>query len=203
MGGGNIGDAWSNGFKGALNGAVAGSVTGGLIGGGMSFVKGQNVWSGQDIAQGRNAFSLKNTPINVIEHPEALSLSPSNVLQSLPDDPLLNNMNGTSMSSYNKGQLGVKEAMKEFVEDGGTVYQTEVSVDLPHTLSNGKTIMVRNRFDFAGELDGKLHLFEVKNGASAGFTPNQKINLPKMILIIHNSRLLDEMLCKFLIFRIT
>ena len=166
MGGGNIGDAWSNGFKGALNGAVAGSVTGGLIGGGMSFVKGQNVWSGQDIAQGRNAFSLKNTPINVIEHPEALSLSPSNVLQSLPDDPLLNNMNGTSMSSYNKGQLGVKEAMKEFVEDGGTVYQTEVSVDLPHTLSNGKTIMVRNRFDFAGELDGKLHLFEVKNGAS-------------------------------------
>ena len=102
-------------------------------------------------------------------------------LQSLPDDPLLNNMNGTSMSSYNKGQLGVKEAMKEFVEDGGTVYQTEVSVDLPHTLSNGKTIMVRNRFDFAGELDGKLHLFEVKNGASAGFTPNQKINLPKMI----------------------
>ena len=181
MGGGNIGDAWSNGFKGVLNGAVAGSVTGGLIGGGMSFVKGQNVWSGQDIAQGRNAFSLKNTPINVIEHPEALSLSPSNVLQSLPDDPLLNNMNGTSMSSYNKGQLGVKEAMKEFVEDGGTVYQTEVSVDLPHTLSNGKTIMVRNRFDFAGELDGKLHLFEVKNGASAGFTPNQKINLPKMI----------------------
>ena len=42
-------------------------------------------------------------------------------------------------------------------------------------------LMVRNRFDFAGELDGKLHLFEVKNGASAGFTPNQKINLPKMI----------------------
>ena len=44
MGGGNIGDAWSNGFKGALNGAVAGSVTGGLIGGGMSFVKGQNAF---------------------------------------------------------------------------------------------------------------------------------------------------------------
>ncbi|MEY8685949.1 RHS repeat domain-containing protein [Bacteroides sp. AN502(2024)] len=177
VGGGNIGDAWSNGLYGALYGSATGTVAGGLIGGGLSFVKGQNVWTGQEIAQGRGAFSLKNTPINTVEHPEALNFSIDDGLSVLSKDPLLNNMNNTQMTPYDKGQLGVNEAMREFRAEGGTVYQTEVSVDVP----DGTGGMIRNRFDFVGELNGKLHLFEVKNGSTAGFTPNQQINLPKLM----------------------
>ena len=57
------------------------------------------------------------------------------------------------------------------------MYGTEISVDVP----NGAGGMIRNRFDFVGELDGRLHLFEIKNGSSAGFTPNQQINMPKLM----------------------
>ena len=85
MDGGSIGDAWRNGVNGALTGAVTGSVTGGLIGGGMSFIKGQNFWTGQNIAPGRNAFSIKNTPINTVEHPNAISFD------NIPDIALLDN----------------------------------------------------------------------------------------------------------------
>ena len=175
--GGNISDAFSNGLNGAFYGSITGSVTGGLIGGGMSFIKGQNFWTGQNIAPGRNAFSIKNTPVSTVEHPEALRFSIEDATP-MSNDPLLNHEITTP---YDKGELGVKAAMKEFVDNGGSVYSREVSVELPHTLSDGKTVMIRNRFDFVGELDGNLHLFEVKNGLGAGFTPNQTINLPKLI----------------------
>ena len=53
------------------------------------------------------------------------------------------------------------------------IHVREVTVEL-----NG----VKNRFDFVGELDNMLHLAEMKNSPSAGFTPHQKINLPKLML---------------------
>ena len=181
MAGGSFGDAYLNAMTGMFTGAVTGAVIGGIGGGALSYFKGENVWNGNAIAQGRNAFSLKNTPIDAIEHPNTISFD--NIPDvALLDDPLLNNMNGTQMSPYEKGQLGVREAMREFIEDGGQVYQTEVTIDVPHTLSNGTTKMVSNRFDFVGQKDGLLHLFEVKNGPSARFTPNQKINLPKLMM---------------------
>ena len=176
--GGNFANALYAGAGGALYGAVSGAAGGAIIGGGISFFKGQNVWSGKEIAPGRNPFSLKNTPINSIEHPEIIRFSIDDAVTALPEDPLLNNINKTPMSNYDKGQLGVKEAMREFIDEGGVVHATEVSVDVP----DGVGRFVRNRFDFVGELDGKLHLFEIKNGPKAGFTSNQKINLPKFIL---------------------
>ena len=36
---------------------------GGGIGGAVSYFKGQNVWTGSDIAAGRSQFSFKNTPV--------------------------------------------------------------------------------------------------------------------------------------------
>lgn len=184
MTGGNLHDAWNNGLSGALMGAVTGSVLGGIGGGFTSYLRGENVWSGRDIAVGRNAFSLKNTPISTVEHPETLTLSPGEALAVMPDDPLLNNMNSTKMSPYNKGELGVNEAMREFRAEGGTIYSREVSTEISYTVPNGNTteiITIRNRFDFVGELNGDLHLFEVKNGPSAGFTAGQKINIPYMM----------------------
>ena len=166
------------GAGGALYGSVSGAFGGAVIGGATAFFKGQNVWSGQEIAAGRNAFSLKNTPIELAEHTGMGQVAIDDAVSALPDDPLQNSINETSMTPYEKGQSGVNRAIEEFKSQGGTVYAQEVSVDVP----DGAGGFVRNRFDFVGELDGKLHLFEIKNGPKAGFTPNQKINLPKFLL---------------------
>ncbi len=76
------------------------------------------------------------------------------------------------ISPHQKGEQGVQKAIKEFKADGGIVKQTEVTLDV-----NGTRI----RVDIAGEFKGKVVFIEVKNGPSAGFTPNQRIALPKMM----------------------
>ena len=73
------------------------------------------------------------------------------------------------LSPYEKGQLGVERAMAEFNEEGGRVLGTEVTVEV-----NG----IRTRVDFIGEKNGKLFLYEVKNGPHAHLTPNQKKAIP-------------------------
>ena len=75
------------------------------------------------------------------------------------------------LSPNKKGGIGMQLAEREFLDNGGTIYAREVTVDVDG---------VKNRFDFVGEKDGMLYLYEVKNGPSAHFTKNQKINLPKI-----------------------
>ena len=77
MAGGSLYDAWSNGLTGAYTGAATGAVLGGIGGGFTSYLKGENVWSGRDIATGRNAFSLKNTPINETVHHRPAGSNPN------------------------------------------------------------------------------------------------------------------------------
>lgn len=77
----------------------------------------------------------------------------------------------SSLTPHQKGQQGVDRAIAEFKAEGGVVHATEVTVELDG---------VKNRFDFVGELNDELHLFEVKNGPTAKFTPGQAINIPKM-----------------------
>ena len=77
MAGGSLYDAWSNGLTGAYTGAATGAVLGGIGGGFTSYLKGENVWSGRDIATGRNAFSLKNTPINETVHHRPVGSNPN------------------------------------------------------------------------------------------------------------------------------
>ena len=79
---------------------------------------------------------------------------------------------GNAMAPYAKGQVGVKQAMDDFVKEGGTVLHEEVTIEL-----NG----VRNRFDFVGVKNDIPYLFEIKNGPNVGLTPNQKINLPQLM----------------------
>ena len=170
MAGGSFLNALGNGTMGAFSGAICGGALGGVIGGGTVIIKGQNFWHGNAIAQGRGMFSWKNTAVG-----ETGSLN--SVPEVMPDAmPKISEQTSTAgqaqrLTPYQKGQEGVNRAITEFQDEGGIVHQTEVTIEL-----NG----VRNRFDFVGEKDGLLHLFEVKNGPTARMTPNQKINIPIM-----------------------
>lgn len=153
---------------------------GGGIGGAVSYFKGQNVWTGADIAAGRSQFSFKNTPVaggvkvpKVTLEPDAMpnASQPSKPMASVaPSNPIATPGNATA--PYTKGQVGVKQAMADFVKEGGTVLKEEVTIEL-----NG----VRNRFDFVGVKNDIPYLFEIKNGPNAGLTPNQKINLSQLM----------------------
>ena len=170
MAGGSFLNALGNGTMGAFSGAICGGALGGVIGGGTAIIKGQNFWHGNAIAQGRGMFSWKNTAVGETG-------SSTSVPEAMPDAmPKISEQTSTAgqaqrLTPYQKGQEGVNRAITEFQDEGGIVHQTEVTIEL-----NG----VRNRFDFVGEKDGLLHLFEVKNGPTARMTPNQKINIPIM-----------------------
>jgi hypothetical protein len=79
----------------------------------------------------------------------------------------------SNFSPYIKGKEGVQMAEQEFVESGGTVLSQEVTIKV---VGGEKTI----RPDFVGEKDGIIYVYEVKNGPKASFTPNQKVNIPKL-----------------------
>lgn len=93
--------------------------------------------------------------------------------QAQPDKPMstIEEAPTHKMSPHEKGEIGVERAMEEFRAEGGTVYNTEVTIEVDG---------VRTRLDFVGEKDGVLHLFEVKNGPHAGMTKNQSIVWPKL-----------------------
>lgn len=76
------------------------------------------------------------------------------------------------LTPYEKGQLGVKRAKQEFIDDGGIIYGEQMSIEVDG---------VRIRPDFIGYKDNVLHIYEVKNGPKAGFTPNQKVVIPKIL----------------------
>jgi hypothetical protein len=74
----NLGKIMMGGVNGAAVGGVTGGITGGLFGGINAYKSGNNVWSGETIADGRNAFSFKNTPVVNNQGP-ALEQLPVNV----------------------------------------------------------------------------------------------------------------------------
>lgn len=115
-------------------------------------------------------FAWKNTPVG---ETGALSSVPEVMPDAMPknSEPTSTSGQAQRLTPYQKGQEGVNRAIAEFEADGGRVIKTEVTIEL-----NG----VRNRFDFVGEKDEVLYLFEVKNGPTARMTPNQKINIPIM-----------------------
>lgn len=120
---------------------------------------------------GRNFFSGKlKANISVDIKPiEPMSISSSETNASIPDSKIATFER--KLTPYEKGEIGVRRAMEEFKAEGGVVYKREVTVEVDG---------IRNRFDFVGEKDGFLQFFEVKNGPSAHFTKNQRINIPKL-----------------------
>lgn len=67
-------------------------------------------------------------------------------------------------SPYSKGEEGVNRALQEISSQGGKVLGREITLEV-----NG----IRVRVDIAADFNGEIQLIEVKNGPSAGFTPNQ------------------------------
>ena len=143
MDGGSIGDAWRNGVNGALTGAVTGSVTGGLIGGGMSFIKGQNFWTGQNIAPGRNAFSIKNTPVDNIGCHRPTMLSPDQMPEVAPIDMSVpqNGIRDYSITTYGntninpviEGKYLVPKDLQIKGYDNRITLQTDLYHDFPRS----------------------------------------------------------------------
>jgi len=141
--GGNIDDAWSNGLNGALSGAITGTVAGGIIGGGMSFVNGQNVWTGKDIAQGRGAFSLKNTPIDNIGRHRPTMLSPDQMPEVAPIDMSVpqNGIRDYSVTTYGNANINPMMEGKYLVPrtlqikgyDNRVTLQTDLYHDFPRS----------------------------------------------------------------------
>ncbi|MBO5419826.1 MAG: hypothetical protein J6A22_07050 [Bacteroidales bacterium] len=86
--------------------------------------------------------------------------------------PTPNTIEG-SLTPYEKGQQGVEMAIKQVTAEGGVCRGKEVTVRVNDT---------KVRFDFIADVDGQMTFFEVKNGPHAGFTPNQKIVYPDMLL---------------------
>ncbi len=76
------------------------------------------------------------------------------------------------VSPNQKGQEGVNRAIEEIKAQGATNVVREVTLEV-----NG----VRVRVDIAADFNGQITLIEVKNGPSAGFTPNQRIVYPQMM----------------------
>ena len=159
----------------AVTGMVGGAASGAVTSGVAAYFQGQNVWTGADIAPGRNAFSFKNTPVSESIKTTSGDFLPDEIpSQVKPDKPMsaVEEAPNHKMSPHEKGKIGVERAIEEFKAEGGTVYHKEVTIEIDG---------IRNRFDFVGEKDGVLHLFEVKNGPHARLTTNQKININKMM----------------------
>jgi hypothetical protein len=70
----------------------------------------------------------------------------------------------------NKGQQGVERAIREIEAEGGRVIGREITVQ-----ANGTTTRPDLLFETA---EGELQFGEVKNGPSAGLTPNQNQGFP-------------------------
>jgi len=144
----------------AMNIAIGG-VTGGVLNGSLAALNSKSFWTGDVIPKA----------------PASLSLSPS--ISNVPDTNASTQVANTNTSletqaltPFQKGQLGVQRAIEEEVlAKGGKVLTQEVTLEV-----NG----VRVRVDVAADFNGEIILMEVKNGPSAGFTPNQKIVYPQM-----------------------
>lgn len=67
----------------------------------------------------------------------------------------LSSNHGVGSIDHEKGQLGVKRAKQEFIDDGGIIYGEQMSIEVDG---------VRIRPDFIGYKDNVLHIYEVKNG---------------------------------------
>ena len=82
-----------------------------------------------------------------------------------------NAIEAPQQTPYQKGLEGVNRAEQDIISQGGTPLTREVTLEV-----NG----VRVRVDIAADFNGEIHLIEVKNGPSAGFTQNQSIAYPQM-----------------------
>ena len=88
LAGGDAGDMFRAGLNGAVSGALGGAAFGGVTGGVSSYLQGNNVWTGNAIAPGRGAFSIKNTPVTQAQTASPVAPEPDALPGQLrPDVP--------------------------------------------------------------------------------------------------------------------
>ena len=112
--GGNFDDIMNGGIKGAAVGAGTGAIGGGIFGGVKSLIDGKNVWSGNDIAQGRSAFSFKNTPVEKLNIQQVEGTIPSEIKKYMTPEKIAEIESQTT--NYNNL---VKDAQKLYPNKAG------------------------------------------------------------------------------------
>ena len=148
---------------GALIGGVTGAVIGGVVGGYSAYKQGNNFWTGKP-----NSIA----PQVELNYEEMDKLAPKIVLDKQYSSIIEVEGNAPKLTPFEKGKIGVEWAKQEFIDDGGIIYGEQMSIEVDG---------VRIRPDFIGYKDNVLHIYEVKNGPKAGFTPNQKAVIPKIL----------------------
>lgn len=138
MAGGNFGDIMSGGLSGAASGALSGAVTGGAFGGAVSYFKGQNIWTGADIAAGRSQFSFKNTPVAGGVKAPKVAVEPDVMPKATePSKPVGNATNEYSITTNDKISTPVMEGEKSLslrpLKIEGYNSRLDLQGDLYHT----------------------------------------------------------------------
>ena len=157
LGGGNALISGDNIFKAGITTAWEygkwGAITGFVIGGTSSFYNGEDVLTGKPIE-----------PKNSFRQPRQNTYSDHYSTAST-------NVENAPLTPYQKGQAGVERFTNEFVDNGGEIIGSQVSLRV-----DGTTYVA----DLIGEKDNLLYIIEVKNGPTARCTINQKIVFPKL-----------------------
>ena len=164
-------------YAGAITGAASGATAGFINGFGMGTLETGNVWHGfkQGAVQGVIG-SLTGAAVGGLIQGTTSAIKGNNFWDgsskvSIP--------NSTNLTPYEKGQQGVERAIEEVRANGGDILGKEVTIKV-----NGTKV----RVDFVAKINDKITFFEVKNGLHAGFTPNQKLVYPDLLLnkpIVH------------------
>ena len=158
-------------YAGAITGGAAGATAGFINGFGMGTLETGNPLYGlnQGLYQGTIG-GLSGALMGGLIQGTSSAIKGNNFLDGSTPTP--DAIEG-GLTPYEKGQQGVEMAIKQVEAEGGVFRGKEVTVRV-----NGTKV----RFDFVADVDGQMTFFEVKNGPHAGFTPNQKIVYPDMLL---------------------
>ena len=84
-----------------------------------------------------------------------------------------------NLTPYEKGRQGVERAIEAVRARGEDVRGKEVTIRVNGTKVRADFVTVSDEVTMPGE---KMTFYEVKNGPHAGFTSNQKIVYPEMLL---------------------
>lgn len=158
LSGGDFWDVMSGATTGMFTGAATGMASGAIIGGAISYFQGKNVWTGADIAKGRNPFSLKNTPIGDIDQ----FTSPIELPRELPDvapkevsPPTSNNSSVLNDSPTTLTHYTTEQGYNSIMESGELLPSTG---PIHARFGDGQYLTDINPLDFtAGQVSRRLY----------------------------------------------
>jgi len=162
LGGGDFKEIVMGGLNGMLVGAGTGAVAGGIVGGAEAYSNGNNVWSGETIKEGRNAFSFKNTPIKPAPALELLPTSVGNVDVPQPS--------GNIQLSENVQKT--LEQLDQIRQDGGTV-----SLPSDGLKSNQELNLIIKHSELQLNLRIETHSLPLKYGGAGQGFPIRHMNI--------------------------